>query len=105
MPSLSWLRSRGNAVGCKELPVAAARKQQRLFPAVGISLDRAEEDNMVAAIISVGRAALKIRNTVGENRRVTKAGFPFDTGEFIFGGFGESIRQCLLRRAEHVDRE
>jgi len=48
-------------------------KQQRLSAVVGVGLDRTKENHMVAAIISIGRAALKVRNAVRKNRRVAKA--------------------------------
>jgi hypothetical protein len=79
--------------------------RQRLLPVVGIGLDRAEENHMVAAIIPVSGAALKIRNAVGKKRRVAKARFPFNPGELVFRGFCEFRRQRLLRHAQHIDRE
>ena len=60
---------------------------------------------MVAAIISIGGPALKIRDAVGEYRRVAEARCPFDIGEFVVRGFGKLVRKCLLRHPEHIDRK
>ena len=85
--------------------VSAAGKQQRLLPVVGIGLDRAEKNDVVAAIIPVGGAALEIGDAAGKNRRIAKARRPFDPGEFVFRGFREFVGERLLRCAEHIDRE
>jgi len=58
-------------------------KQQRLSPVVGIGLDRTKENHMVAAIISIGCAALKVCNAVRKNRRVAKARCPLNSGKFV----------------------
>src|SRR5258705_9668604 len=81
------------------------RKQQRLYAVVGVGLDRSKENHMVAAIISIGRAALKVRNAVRKNRRVAKARCPSNSGKFVLRRFCEFARKLLLRCAKDVDRE
>src|SRR5215470_9054218 len=56
-------------VGGKKPAVAAAGKQQRFLAIIGIGLDGAEENDMVAPVIAVDGATLKIRNALGEKRR------------------------------------
>src|SRR5258708_12755201 len=80
-------------------------KQQRLSPVVGIGLDRTKENHMVAAIISIGCAALKVCNAVRKNRRVAKASCPLNSGKFVLRRFCEFARKRLLRCAKDVDRE
>src|SRR2546430_16053257 len=80
-------------------------KQQRLSPVVGIGLDRTKENHMVAAIISIGCAALKVCNAVRKNRRVAKARCPLNPGKFVLGRFCEFARKRLLRCAKDIDRE
>src|SRR6266566_2335525 len=80
-----------------EPAVATAGKQQRLVAIVGVGLDRAEENHVVAAIISIGRAALETRDAIGNNRRLSKAWPPFDASKFV----GER----LLSRTQHIDCE
>ena len=60
---------------------------------------------MVAAIISIGCAALKVCNAVRKNRRVAKARCPLNPGKFVLGRFCEFARKRLLRCAKDVDRE
>src|SRR5437660_1708746 len=80
-------------------------KQQRLSPVVGIGLDRTKENHMVAAIISIGCAALKVCNAVRKNRRVAKARCPLNPGKFVLRRFCKFARKRLLRCAKDVDRE
>src|SRR6266404_8754472 len=80
-------------------------KQQRLSAVVGVGLDRTKENHMVAAIISIGRAALKVRNAVRKNRRVAKARCPSNSGKFVLRRFCEFAPKLLLRCAKDVDRE
>src|SRR5258706_13305779 len=80
-------------------------KQQRLSPVVGIGFDRTKENHMVAAIISIGCAALKVCNAVRKNRRVAKASCPLNSGKFVLRRFCEFVRKRLLRCAEDIDRE
>src|SRR5258708_33352196 len=89
----------------KKSAVTAMSKQQRLSPVVGIGLDRTKENHMVAAIISIGCAALKVCNAVRKNRRVAKASCPLNSGKFVLRRFCEFARKLLLRCAEDVDHE
>src|SRR6476659_8066580 len=95
----------GRIISGEKSSVTAASKQQRLSPVVGIGLDRTEENDMVAAIISLGCAALKVCYTVRKNRRVAKAGCPWDPGKFALRRFCEFARKPLLRCPKDVDRE
>src|SRR5258705_1170815 len=79
------------------------RKQQRLSPVVGIGLDRTEENHMVAAIISIGCAALKVCNAIRKNRSVAKARRPLNPGKLVLRRFCESARKRLLRCAKDID--
>src|SRR5207237_8752498 len=88
-----------------EPAVAAAREQKRFLPAIGIGLHRAEENHVIATIISIGGPALKIRYAVGEDRSVAEARPPVDTGEFVVRGFGKFVRKCLLRYPANIDSE
>src|SRR5258707_2086269 len=81
------------------------RKQRRLSPVVGIGLNSTKESHMVAAIISIGCAALKVCNAVRKNRRVAKASCPLNSGKFVLRRFCEFARKRLLRCAKDVDRE
>src|SRR5215471_5156685 len=92
-------------VGGDKSTVAAAGKQQRLLPIVGIGLDRAEENDVVAAIITVDGATLKIRDTLDEEWRTAEPRRPIDTDKLVVGGFGEFVGERLLRSAQNVDRE
>lgn len=49
---------------------AAARKQQGFLPIIGVGFDGAQEDDVVAAVIPIGRTALEIGNAIGQHRRV-----------------------------------
>src|SRR5260370_9711560 len=80
-------------------------KRQRLSPVVGIGFDRTKENHMVAAIISIGCAALKVCNAVRKNRRVAKASCPLNSGKFVLRRFCEFARKRLLRCTKDVDRE
>ena len=64
-----------------------------------------QENDVVAAIIAIGGAALKIRNALRKDRRVAEARRPLDPGEFVFRRFREFVGERLLRCAQHVDRE
>ena len=59
------------------------RKQQRFVAVVGISFDRAQKDDVVAAIIAVDGAALKICHALCKQWRAAKSRSPFDTDKFI----------------------
>src|SRR5258708_32116773 len=89
----------------KKSTVTATSKQQRLSPVVGIDLDRTKENHMVAAIISIGCAALKVCNAIRKNRGVAKARCPLNPGKFVLRRFCEFARKRLLRCAKDVDRE
>src|SRR6266478_226603 len=88
-----------------EPAVATAGKQQRLVAIVGVGLDRAEENHVVAAIISIGRAALETRDAIGNNRRLSKAWPPFDASKFVVRRFRKFVGERLLRRTQHIDCE
>ncbi len=60
---------------------------------------------MIAAIISIGRAALKGCNTVRKKRRVAKTRLPLNPGKFFPRRFCEFARKRLLRCAKDIDRE
>ena len=46
---------------------------------------------MVAAVIAVGGAALKIGDAVLQDRGIAEAGRPFDPGELVFGGVANRV--------------
>src|SRR6202043_3573976 len=83
--------------------VTAASKQQRLLPIVRIGLDGTQENDMVAAIIPIGGAALKGCNTACKKRRVAKTRLPLNPGKFVVGRYCEFACERLLRCAEDVD--
>src|SRR3954468_12167801 len=83
----------------------AAREEQRLLRVVSIGLDCTEKDHVVAAVIAIDRAALKIGDALGEHRPVAEARRPVDTGELVIRRLGEFARKRLLRNAKNVDRE
>src|ERR1700722_4281920 len=85
--------------------VTTAGKQQRLLPVVGIGFDRAKEDHMVAAVIAVDGAALKVCDSGRKKRGAAETRGPFDAGKLVFRGFRKLVRKRLLRCAQHVDRE
>ena len=93
------------AVAGKKPAEAAARKQQRLLPIIGIGFDGPQEDDVIAAIISIGGSALEIGDAVGEDRRVAKSRRPIHAGKFVARGFRKLRRQRLLRGSENIDRE
>src|ERR1051325_3770850 len=71
------------AVAGGELSEAAAGKQQRFLPVVGIGLDRAEENDVVAAIIAIHGAALELRHAAGDDGSIAEPRLPFHPGKLF----------------------
>src|SRR3954465_4005175 len=89
----------------QELAIRAPRKQQRLPGVIGIGLDRAEKDHVIATIVAIDGSALKVGDALGDYRSVTEAPRPVDSGELVVGRFCKLVRKRLLRCAKHVDGE
>ena len=93
----SKIHSRGLiAIASNKLTEAAARKQQRLLTIIGVGFDSSQEDDVIAAVISVGGSALEIGDAVGQDWCVAKSGRPIHAGKFVARGFRKLLRQCLL---------
>ena len=60
------------------------RKQQRFPAVIRIRLNRAQEDDVISAVVSIGGTALKIGHAVDKQRRATEARCPFYIGELLF---------------------
>jgi len=84
---------------------AAARKQQRLLPIIGVGFDGAQENDVVATVVPIGRTALEIGYAVGQHRRIAKAWRPIHTGELVIRRFRKLRRQCFLGSSENIDGE
>src|SRR6266481_9033786 len=102
---LSWLVGRATIFSGSKPAVAAASKQQRLLAVVGVGLDRTEKNHVVAAVVSIGGAALEICDAVGKKRRVAEARRPFDACKFVFRRFRKFASERLLRCTKHIDHE
>ena len=73
----SKIRSRGLiAIASNKLTKDAARKQQRLLMIIGVGFNCPQEDDVVAAVISVGGSALEIGDAVGQDWCIAKSGRP-----------------------------
>ena len=91
---------------CSDKPAeAAAREQQGLLPIIGVGFDGAEEDDVIAAVIAIGRPALEAGHAIGQHRRVAESRRPAHTGELVIRRFCKLRGQRLLGRPENIDRE
>src|SRR5581483_8185793 len=85
--------------------VAAASKQQRLPSVIGISLDRTEENHMIATVITVSGTTLEISDTLKKQRRTAEARRPIDADKFVVRRLCEPVRQRLLAGTKYIDRK
>ena len=65
------------AIASNKLAKAAARKQQRLLAIVSVGFDRSQEDDVIAAVISVGGTALETGDAVAKTGALPSPGVQF----------------------------
>src|SRR6516225_9325321 len=85
--------------------VFATAEQQRRLVRVGVALDMADEDDVVAAIVPVFIATLEMRRGADQHRCAAFGDEVIDLGEFVFVLVGELVRQLDLVVRQDIDDE
>lgn len=85
--------------------VDAVAEEERRLALVGVALDVAEEDLVVAAVVAVDDAALEVRSGAFDQRDAVLAEHVTDAVELVRLSAREAGRELAVLHAEHVDAE
>src|SRR5262245_57284157 len=86
--------------------IVAMPKNQRMPGRIVIEIGNlADEDHVIATLISVGHLAFEDRERIGQDRTAGLPGLIVDAGPFVVERTGKTARYVLLALAQHVDRE
>src|ERR1700730_8546867 len=85
--------------------VLAAAEQKRRLGGVGVALEVADEDDVVAAIMPILVAALEMRSGADQDRGAAFRDHMVDLGEFVLVRSGKFVRQLDLVVGQYIDDE
>src|SRR5437879_1023283 len=85
--------------------VLAAAEQQGRLVGIGETLDMADEDDVVAAVMAEFVAALEMRRRADDDRSAGFRDDVVDIDELVVALLGEFVRQLDLVEGEDVDDE
>src|SRR6266581_3336205 len=85
--------------------VFAAAKHQRRLVGIGETLDMADEDDVVAAVMAELVAAFEMRRRAGDDRGADVGDDVVDIDELVVALLGELVGQFDLVIGENVDDE
>src|SRR5437868_13589672 len=87
-------------------PIIAMPEDQGLAGRVVVEIEHlADEDHMVAALISIGSLAFEDRERVGQDRTAGLPCLVIEVCPLVVERAGEAARQLFLALAQHSDRK